>query len=358
MAEKDPEKTNSDVFEAPRQGPDQKTDPEVKSMNGSAEPAAGNMDGEEAPDDSDDSNAAPDHIVDELMADRSGPEEDRNGDEMLDDTDDTDGNLQLYTPSSLLDWGQFDVKFFSQLYTQTQFWDAEGNAMDQNNRTNYYSGIFNFVIGYNKTVNFGFDAWLQSVYIDDSIGSPFGLFTRPSGNNARTALTAIGPKVKWQPFKRVSDFTIQSSLLLPVAKDPEGRNNGLPFLATQNILWWTQVFYTYNFSTQFQLFAEVDLYWNIDRQLKFDQSGFVAMPTSAFFSYFPTSKATVYVNTQFWPVLGENVVSNWWWMAGVGGKYQLSKSFDVEVSYGRFLVGRGTAGPARTFNLGLRFVKW
>lgn len=353
MAEKDPGQPTGDVFEGPKQGPDEKVtqgsgDPDVEQMSGSAEPKSGEMVAEEV--DEDESGVAPSHFTDELVDGRMNEGEKKDPEK--------GSRLQLYTPSSLLDWGQFDVKFFQQLYTQTQFWDGEGNTLEAGNRTNYYSGIFNFVIGYNKRINFGFDAWVQSVYIDGETGSPFRLFTRPSGNNARTALTAIGPKVKWQPFERLGGLTLQSSFLLPIAKDPEGRNNGLPYLATQNFLWWTQLFYTYNISSQFQFFAETDLYWNIDRQFNFEQSGFIAMPTSAFFSYFPTSKATIYVNTQVWPNLGENVISSWWWMAGLGGKYQLSKSFDIEVSYGRFLMGRGAAGPARTFNLGLRFVKW
>lgn len=279
--------------------------------------------------------------------------------ETPEDEPETGGSrLQLYTPSSMLEWGQFDAKFFQQLYTQTAFYDADGNANDAGNRTNYYSGIGNFVLGYNNRLNFGVDFWVQSVFIDTASGSPFKLF---SGNRApfgRTALTAFGPKVKWQPFKSMNNFTIQSSFLFPLAKDPEGRENGLPYLATRNFLWWTQVFYTNNFSDKFQFFAEIDWYWNIDRSFAFDESGFIAAPMSVFLSYFPTSKITLYVNNQFWPNLGEGFVSSWWYQAGVGGKYQLTKSLDMEISAGKFLAGRGTAGPATTMNLGFRFVKW
>lgn len=276
-----------------------------------------------------------------------------------DEDDDNGGNrLQLYTPSSLLSWGQYEVKFFQQLYTQTEFFDGEGNSIPQGGRSNFYSGIFNFTLGYNQRVNFGFDAWVQGASIDPESGSPFKIFSFPGGNQGRFLLSAIGPKVKWQPFRRLNNFTLQSSLLLPVARDPEGRENNRPFVATQNHLWWTQIFYTWNFHRQLQLFAEIDLYWNIDRRFDFQQSGFFATPASVFFSYFPTNKATLYVNSQFWPTLGEGLVSSWWYQAGIGGKYQVSKGIDLEASVGRFLAGRGSAGPATTYNFGVRFVKW
>lgn len=276
----------------------------------------------------------------------------------VDEPDPVRNRLQLFTPSSMLKWGQFEAKFFQQLYSQTAFFDGEGNTVESSSRSNYYSGIGNIVFGYNNRLNFGVDFWVQSVFIDTAKGSPFRLF---SGNRApwgRTALTALGPKVKWQPFSSMNNFTIQSSFLLPVAKDPEGRNNGRPFLATQNFLWWTQVFYTNNLSSKFQLFAEIDLYWNIDRRFDFGQSGFFATPATVFLSFFPTSKITLYVNNQFWPTLGEGFVSSWWYQAGIGGKYQISKSLDLEISAGKFLAGRGAAGPATTYNLGFRFVKW
>jgi hypothetical protein len=263
--------------------------------------------------------------------------------------------LQLYTPSSLFDLGQFEVKFFQQLYSQTRFWNGEGNAVDQGNRSNYYSGIGNVLFGINKRINLGVDFWIQSVYIDPEEKSPFRLFTFPGAPNGRTALTAIGPKVKFQPFPGLNGFTVQSSFLFPTASDPEGRSNGLPYLATENYLSWTQIFYTHNFSSRFQLFTELDLYWNINRG---EGNGFFATPASVFLSYFPTKKITVYVMNQFWPTWGGSFFSSYWYQAGIGGKVQLGRSLDLELSYGRFLVGRNAAGPAQAFNLGLRFVKW
>ncbi len=270
--------------------------------------------------------------------------------------------LQLFTPSSMLQWGQFEAKFFQQLYTQKAFFDVNGDAVDEKYRSNYYSGIGNFVLGYNSHLNFGVDFWVQSVYLDSTIGSPFNLFSGNRGPWGRTALTAIGPKVKWQPISSLNNFTVQSSFLLPIAKNSEGEYvDGqiiVPYLATKNYLWWTQVFYTNNLSAKLQLFAEVDFYWNIDRRFDLLQSGFIAIPATLFLSYFPTSKITFYTNSQFWPTLGEGVVSTWWWQAGLGGKYQFNQNFDLELSVGRFLAGRGSAGPATVFNLGLRFVKW
>ncbi|HHG83140.1 MAG TPA: hypothetical protein ENJ82_00195 [Bacteroidetes bacterium] len=263
--------------------------------------------------------------------------------------------LQQFTPSSMLAWGQFEAKYFQQIYTQTRFWNPDGDALEQGSRSTYYSGITNIVFGLNQRFNFGIDAWIQSVLIDGPETSPFKILSFPSGANSRTAITALGPKIKFQPFPNVGNFTLQSSLLLPVAKDPQGRNNGKPYLATENYLWWTQIFYTYNISDHIQFFGEVDAYWNINRG---EGNGFFATPMSIFLSFFPTNKITLYVNSQFWPNYGGDFVSSYWFQSGIGGKYQFSKSVDIEVSYGKFLFGKATAGPANSFNLGLRFVKW
>lgn len=266
--------------------------------------------------------------------------------------------LQFYTPSSLLNWGQFEVKYFSQIYTQNRFFDANGETQDQGSRATYYSGIGNVTLGFNRRINFGFDFWLQSVLIGDMDSSPFRILSFPSEQNARTALTTIGPKIKFQPLPSVNGLTLQSSFLIPIASDPEGKANGRPFLATQNFLWWTQIFYTKNFSEQLQLFTELDVYWNMRRNTENPSNGFLALPMSAFFSYFPTRKITFYVMNQFWPTLGDNLFSAYWYQVGIGGKYQFTKSIDLELSAGKFLFGRNSAGPANTFNLGLRFVKW
>ncbi|MEM0996646.1 MAG: hypothetical protein AAGN35_06190 [Bacteroidota bacterium] len=263
--------------------------------------------------------------------------------------------LQLYTPSSMYEWGQMEVKFFQQLYTQTQFFDGDGGTVDQGSRATYYSGIGNILFGLNQRVNFGVDFWVQSVLIDGENTSPFKLFTFPGAPNSRTALTAIGPKIKFQPFRNLNGFTIQSAFLLPVASDPEGRTNGRPFLATENYIWWTQIFYTHNFTEQLQLFGEIDPYWNINRG---EGNGFFATPTSVFFSYFPNRKFTLYAMNQFWPTYGDGFFSSYWYQAGLGAKYQVGESFDLEIMYGRFLFGRNAAGPATAINLGVRFVKW
>ncbi len=341
------------------QGQKGKAEPAVTTSMSEAEK---NSEGEENPDIESQGQINPmqQGETQESVEEGSGLTEDEGLSEPVLDSDQDPGRnrLQLFTPSSMLEWGQFEAKFFQQLYTQKAFFDGDGNSIEDGNRSNYYSGIGNIVLGYNNRLNFGVDFWVQSVFIDSTVSSPFMLFSGNRGPWGRTALTAVGPKVKWQPFSRLNNFTVQSSFLLPVARDPEGRNNDRPYLATQNFLWWTQVFYTNNLSSHLQLFAEIDLYWNIDRSFDFAQSGFIATPATVFFSYFPTSKITLYVNSQFWPTLGEGVVSSWWYQAGLGGKYQINQSLDLELSVGKFLAGRGAAGPATAYNLGLRFVKW
>jgi hypothetical protein len=262
--------------------------------------------------------------------------------------------LQRYTASSMLLWGQWEAKYFQQIYSQTHYFDGNGKPQPQNARSTYYSGIASFTLGLKTWLNFGMEAWLRSVRIDQPSASPFAILGFQSGPNSRTALGAIGPKVKIQPLRAVNGFSIQSALLIPVGRDLEGVQSGRPFLATQNLQWWTQFYFTQQLSNHWQLFAEVDAYASLlTRASAPGQVSTFALPVSVYLSYFPSNRVTVYVMNQVWPT-----TSSVWYQAGIGGKLRFTEQLEVEMMYGRFLAGIATAGQANAFNLGVRFVKW
>lgn len=282
-------------------------------------------------------------------------EEDGGGD------DDELSGLQNYTPSVLLSLGQFELRFFNNIYTQTKFWDGDGNTIDQGNRASYYAMIGSFVYGINPRINIGLDFWVRSVRIDDTESSPFNILKFSNQPGSRTAISNIGPKVKFIPFSRLTNLSVQSTFLVPLPSDPEGKMNGRPFLDFEDFLWWTQIFFDKYIvpSKKLQFFAELDFFTRIDRKLDFSETGGTTLgtPVSTFLSYFPNPKLTLYGMGQFWPTYGEGFINNYYFQSGLGGKYQIVKGFEVEVLYSRFLFGKATAGPGTTMNLGLRFVR-
>lgn len=256
------------------------------------------------------------------------------------------------TPAYMLRPGQWEAKWYNQVYTQTAYFDGSGTAIDQGARSSYYSGILTGMVGLRARINVGVEAWLQSVRYDAKDHSPLRVLFFENIPGSRTALTFLGPKVRI-PLNRL--MSLQSSFLFPTAKDPEGRNNGRVYLASENYIWWSQLTFQTELGTRLQLYAQLDPYWNINRKAG---NGFLALPASAFLTYLPRTRFSIFAMSQFWPQLGSGGFSAWWWQLGAGGKYALGDRLTLELAYGRFLAGRNSAGPATALNLGLRYIHW
>lgn len=262
--------------------------------------------------------------------------------------------LQVYTPSSMLLKGQWEAKIFQQVYSQTHFFDGQGKPRPQNARSSYYSGIASILFGWKPWLNFGAELWLRSTRIDAESSSPFNVLTFQSGPNSRTSISTVGPKLKFQPFAKHNGLSIQTSLLFPIGKDLEGRLGNQPYVATENLVWWTQIYYSKRLKRHWMLFAEGDIYAEFNtKSVSQGNKSTVAIPLSVFMSYFPTKHITIFAMNQVWPT-GNSI----WYQAGIGGKLRLTNALELELMYGRFLAGIAAAGQANAFNLGVRFVKW
>ena len=57
-------------------------------------------------------------------------------------------NIQTYTPSKLLDKGQWDIKFFNSIYTQTKSANGSGvRSLDKNGRSNFFTTTLDVFTG-------------------------------------------------------------------------------------------------------------------------------------------------------------------------------------------------------------------
>lgn len=280
-----------------------------------------------------------------------------------------DNSLQLFNAGSLLGRGDMDITLFNTLYTENQ-----GNWLGVDNsgyRSTFVTHLLQFTIGTskNKRVNVGFDLNIKSSgnSSDSTFGGIRNAFLYKNNDSSRVGLTSVGLRVKVQPFKSVQDFTIQSTLSMPTIKHPEGFSSATEqnlFWADWNrITWWNQFFYTKTFG-DFQLFTEVDLLF----RFKNDKShiGMLDLPVSAFISYFPTKKITVYAMTQHMHRFTNNIepnnpeITDWvipsnYTASGLGFKYQITPNFNAELLYTNFWRARN-AGLGSTFNLGLKYL--
>lgn len=277
-----------------------------------------------------------------------------------DDLDSEKSNIQTYTPSKLLNKGDWDFKIFNNLYTQTKF--DERGVKKTGVRQNFFTTTIETYTGVSESsrLNIGFILNIKSNTFDKSATSVFSY-----GNNkvdSRSGLSNIGVSVKFQPFKKVSNFSLQSTFYIPVFKDAPGF-----YLDKRSYVFENRFFYDKTFGRgKYQFFAELDLVYNFgeksaDASLD-ENSGerfannSLGVPVSVFLSYFLSDNFTVYVNSQHYELfdLGNNFTQNYT-LLGFGGKYQLNDSLNLEMSYGNFVRGRDN-GLGQTFNLGLRYL--
>ena len=273
-------------------------------------------------------------------------------------------NIQEYTPSKLLKKGQWDIKFFNSLYTQTKRTDEGSYSIDIpretffTNTTEIYTGISK-----NSRINIGFIFQVRSNVFGGS--DALDVFKFEDNLNARSGLTTIAPSVRVQPFVKIPNFSITSSVYIPIFEDKAA----LPYLDKRSVFWETKFFYDKTFGNdKWQLFTEVDLGFNFGEKSseanpinsnvseRFANNS-LFLPLSAFISYFPSSKTTVFANVKqaFLIDLGNNFGQNSTSL-GFGGKYQLSKVLNLEASFDQFVRGNNFQGLGQTYSLGLRVI--
>ncbi|WP_299322382.1 hypothetical protein [uncultured Maribacter sp.] len=258
-------------------------------------------------------------------------------------------NIQQYTPSKLIGKGQYDVKWFNNLYTQTESTFTEGTEPRQTFFTSTleaYTGV-----GTNKRWNVGAILEFRSNVIGDR--SALDVFKFDGENNtARSGLTSIAPSVKFVPIASVSNFSIQSSFFIPLVDNET--ENGV-FLDQKGYIWQNRFFYDYTFpGDKWQLFSEINSELSFgDKEESFANNSLNLTP-GLFLSYFPSSKFTVLALAQHSQRLdlGNDFAQDFTALGG-GAKYQLTSALNLELLYTNFVRGSNT-GLGQTFNLGLR----
>ncbi|WP_276169152.1 hypothetical protein [Zobellia alginiliquefaciens] len=272
-------------------------------------------------------------------------------DDTNDDDNSTQSNIQQYTPSKLIGKGQIDIKWFNNLYTQTESTFSEGKEPRQTFFTSTleaYTGV-----GENKRWNVGAIFEFRSNVVGGRDALDVFKFDGED-NTARSGLTSIAPSVKFVPFRSISNFSIQSSFFIPLVDNET--ENGV-FLDQKGFIWQNRFFYDYTFpGNKWQLFSELNSELSFgDKEESFANNSLNLTP-GIFLSYFPSSKFTVLALAQHSQRLdlGNDFGQDFTALGG-GAKYQLTNALNLEALYTNFVRGSNT-GLGQTFNLGLRAI--
>ena len=278
-----------------------------------------------------------------------------------DDAVDEKSNIQEYTPSKLLKKGQWDIKFFNSIYTQTERTNGGSTSVTIpretffTNTTEIYTGISK-----NRRINIGFIFQVRS----NTFGGAGALdvFKFEDNATARSGFTTIAPSIRVQPFRNISNFSFTSSIYLPIFKDKANA----PYLDKRSVFWETKFFYDKTFGQdKWQLFTQADFGFNFGEKSEDADSNVgerfannsLFLPLGVFLSYFQTQKSTVYINTKqaFLIDLGNDFSQNST-SVGIGSKYQLNDVLNVEASFDKFVRGTNFQGLGQTFSIGLRAI--
>jgi hypothetical protein len=257
--------------------------------------------------------------------------------------------IQTYTPSRLLQKGQWDIKWFNNLFTQTESTFTEGREP----RQTFFTSTVDVFTGISEKSSFNVGLLLEfrSNVINDRYPLEVFEFSGERGT-ARSGFTSISPAIKFNPIKSVDNFTIQSSLQIPLVDNET--EEGV-FLDQDGFIFQNRFFYDYSFpGGDWQIFTELNAEYNFgDNDDSFANDSLRLTP-GIFLSYFPSSKFTVLALVQHSQLIDiNNDFDQDFTSLGGGAKYQLTNALNLEFLYTNFVRGENT-GLGETYNLGLR----
>ncbi|MEM6377326.1 MAG: DUF547 domain-containing protein [Bacteroidota bacterium] len=253
-----------------------------------------------------------------------------------------------YVVSAAIAEGTTETKIFNNLYTQ-----RTGDGENLTQRSTFFTSFVSFLYGVNNRFNAGFDLRYRRVANEALPNSAFGVFGSGDAGSFRQGVTTIGPKIRWAPFEKLPNFSIESAFWFPIGEDLEG-NGDLPFIDWNGATWWTQFFNDYTLSSKFSLFTEIDFLWEDIGNVEEGALNRVSTPATVILSYFPNPKTTLYVLTNYSPFWQENF--DYFAQAGLGAKYQVNRNLEFEMLYTAFTNDflQTNNGQASTLNFGIR----
>lgn len=264
-----------------------------------------------------------------------------------DESDSQKSVIQEFTPSKLLDKGQWDIKWFNNLYTQT-----EDTFRGDHPRETFFTSTVDVFTGVSENSSFNIGLLLEFRSNVIGGGNAFDVFQFEGNNVARSGFTSFAPAIKFNPIKNVGNFTIQSAFHIPLVDNEV--ENGV-FLDQKGFIFQNRFFYDYTFPNgNWQIFTELNAEYNFGKKEDSFANNSLNLTPGVFLSYFPNQKFTILTLVQHSQRIDlGNDFSQDFTAIGGGAKYQLSKVLNIEALYTNFVRGNDT-GLGQTFNIGLR----
>lgn len=265
--------------------------------------------------------------------------------------DQPQSNIQTFTPTKLLSQGQWDIKWFNNLYTEVKGRDQHGNKT-KFLRKNFFTSSLDVFTGVSSDNRLNVGLLLEyrsNTILGKNILAPFGFSTQ---TYRRNGLSSIAPAIKFTPIKSWARFAVQTSFSLPLFEN-ETEND--IFLDQKGYTFQNRFFYDYLAPNgMIQIYSELNTEFNFGENTDSFANDSFRLTPGVFVSYFPSPNTTILGLVQHSQLvdLGESINQRFTALGG-GAKFQLTQVLNLEVIYTNFIAGKNS-GLGQTFNLGLR----
>lgn len=279
-----------------------------------------------------------------------------------------------YFTSALYDKGQWELTLFSSLFHR------EGNRYIDtlSSSETFFTSTLQFVLGINPQLNVGVDLRTRNIQGNQSKAiSAFNAIAYretsfEEGEYSRSGITGIIPRVKYAPFRKVSNISIQHQLFIPLGNDQTGFDDFSDekfFIDFDGLGFYTNVFYDQQLTDQFSIFAQLDFIIDnivldnpdVDEIQFAEEPMQMGIPLTLIASWFPNEEITIYgmanAAPQWWDVFpeeGNHRFNNSWNQFGLGFKYLFAQKFQVELLATDF--NQNDDDKSWTGSLGLRYI--
>nr|WP_294875848.1 hypothetical protein [uncultured Pedobacter sp.] len=258
--------------------------------------------------------------------------------------------------SVLIKEGEWEFNLFSSLNSANRYRDNEGELLDLSVRQSYLFNTLQVTYGISKKsrVNVGLDINTIMGRIDqDRNSSIFRVFDPNVSGRSQyaSAISGIGPRVRWRPFSKNYNLTLQSSLIFGLSiKDSKTNVLGL-----NQSYFATQLLYNTPVTKYLSIFSQLGL------QYAFKKGDAVATfysPLAVYVSYFIPRKTVPFVLINYVPGFEKNnkwSYSRYFCQAGAGIQYQIYKNLLINSYYAANIAGKNYA-VFNNYNVNIRFL--
>lgn len=268
--------------------------------------------------------------------------------------------LLLANPTSsaiLVKKREIELYSFNSFLSSSQFNDKQGNNSALPGKQLLFNSLFqvNYGLARNRRFNVGLDVSYRAYRYDlDKSASVFSLF-ESNPDNVRSVAYA-GPRIRIQPFRKIKNFTYQSYIWIPVAKN--SRQAALGSTKTN----WGHTFFWYRyFNSNIGVFGQANFAFAFPG--KNSEEGATTefyLPLTASVSFVATRKDIFFGSLSYsWTNYDiSNVIEGAdsdFSQYSLGYQRVISRRFFVNVSYSGTIFSRN-AGKWNGFNFGIRYL--